>query len=86
YAFNEPAMPVDIHVHRISNRLGLVDTKTPEKTEEVLSKIVPKKYWLGLNNIFVMYGQNICRPSNPKCGYCDLSKMCKYFLSKKNIP
>ncbi|MDR4511294.1 MAG: endonuclease III [Nitrososphaeraceae archaeon] len=85
YAFNAPAMPVDIHVHRISNRIGLVETKTPEKTEEELSKIVPKKYWLDLNNIFVMYGQNICRPSNPKCGYCDLSNICKYFLSKKEI-
>lgn len=83
YAFNEPAIPVDVHVHRISNRIGLVDTKSPEKTEEELSNIVPKKYWLDLNNIFVMYGQNICIPSKPKCGYCDLSNMCKYFLSKK---
>ena len=59
YAFEKPAIPVDTHVHRISNRLGLVDTKTPEETEMELRKKIPKKYWLPINNTFVMYGQNI---------------------------
>jgi len=54
YAFEKPAIPVDTHVHRISNRLGLVDTKTPEETEMELRKKVPKKYWLPINNTFVM--------------------------------
>ncbi|MEK6929660.1 MAG: endonuclease III, partial [Thermoproteota archaeon] len=62
YAFDKPAIPVDIHVHRISNRLGLVDTKTPEETEQELMKKIPKKYWIEINDTFVMYGQNICKP------------------------
>src|SRR6266516_3930962 len=59
YGFNKAAIPVDIHVHRISNRLGLVNTKTPEKTEIELSRIISKKYWPEVNQTFVMYGQNI---------------------------
>ena len=79
YGFNKPAIPVDIHVHRISNRIGLVNTKTPEKTEIELNNIINKKYWLRLNNIFVMYGQNICLPVAPKCELCELKKMCKFY-------
>lgn len=79
YGFNIPAIPVDIHVHRISNRIGLVNTKTPEKTEIELNNIINKKYWLRLNNIFVMYGQNICLPVAPKCELCELKKMCKFY-------
>jgi len=62
YAFEQPAIPVDTHVHRISNRLGLVSTKMPEETEMELRKTIPKKFWLDINNTFVMYGQNICKP------------------------
>ena len=65
YAFNKPAIPVDTHVHRISNRIGIVKTQDVKKTEEELIKIVDKKYWLILNNIFVMYGQNICLTIRP---------------------
>ena len=83
YAFNKPAIPVDIHVHRISNRLGLVDSKTPEKTEEELTKIIDKKFWLEINNTFVMYGQNVCLPINPKCGICKLQKYCRYYNMNK---
>ena len=83
YAFNKPAIPVDIHVHRISNRLGLVDSKTPEKTEEELTKIIDKKFWLEINNTFVMYGQNVCLPINPKCGICKLQKYCRYYNTNK---
>lgn len=81
YGFNKPAIPVDIHVHRISNRLGLVNTKNPEKTEIELSKTINRKYWLKLNNTFVMYGQNICLPIKPNCKLCRLKKMCKFYHS-----
>ena len=82
YAFEKPAIPVDTHVHRISNRLGLVDTKTPEETEMELRKKVPKKYWLPINNTFVMYGQNICKPISPMCDVCKIRKNCNYFKTK----
>lgn len=72
YGFHEPAIPVDTHVHRISNRLGWVKTRTPEETETALTKLVPKKYWITLNELFVKFGKDICRPINPKCGLCDL--------------
>jgi endonuclease III len=81
YAFNEPAIPVDIHVHRISNRIGLVNTKNPKDTEAELTKIVDKKHWLVLNNTFVMYGQNICLPIKPRCKICGFTNICKYYMS-----
>ena len=81
YAFDKPAIPVDIHVHRISNRLGLVKTKAPEKTEEALEKLVDKKLWTRVNDTFVMYGQNICLPVRPNCKACDLKQECGYFTS-----
>nr|WP_048110599.1 endonuclease III [Nitrosarchaeum koreense] len=80
YAFDKPAIPVDIHVHRISNRLGLVNTKSPEETELVLMKKIPKKYWIKINDTFVMYGQNICKPINPMCNVCKIKKNCKYYI------
>jgi endonuclease III len=79
YGFNKPAIPVDTHVHRISNRMGLVNTKTPEKTEAELSNIIDRKHWIKLNNTFVMYGQNICLPVTPNCKLCELKKMCKFY-------
>ena len=82
YAFEKPAIPVDTHVHRISNRLGLVDTKTPEETEMALRGKIPKKYWLDINNTFVMYGQNICKPISPMCDVCKIRKTCNYFQIK----
>ena len=82
YAFEKPAIPVDTHVHRISNRLGLVDTKTPEETEMALRGKIPKKYWLDINNTFVMYGQNICKPISPMCDVCKIRKICNYFQTK----
>lgn len=81
YAFDKPAIPVDIHVHRISNRLGLVNTKSPEETELELMKKIPKKYWIKINDTFVMYGQNICKPVNPMCSVCKIKKNCKYYNS-----
>jgi endonuclease-3 len=79
YAFNKAAIPVDVHVHRISNRLGLVNTKTPEKTEIDLSYVIPRKYWLKVNQTFVMYGQNICTPIKPNCKLCKLKNTCKFY-------
>ncbi len=76
YAFEKPAIPVDIHVHRISNRLGLVKTKTPEETEFELMEKIPKRFWLEINDTFVMYGQNICKPISPMCDVCKIRKMC----------
>ncbi len=75
-AFGKDALGVDIHVHRISNRLGLVRTTTPEKTEKELLKIIPKKYIRSINRNFVAFGQSVCHPRNPSCGKCPLSKFC----------
>lgn len=83
YAFDKPAIPVDVHVHRISNRLGLVSTKTPEQTEYELSDIVDRRLWTKVNDTFVMYGQNICLPLRPNCKACDLRRMCKYFKANQ---
>ena len=82
YAFEKPAIPVDIHVHRISNRLGLVDTKNPEETEQELMSKIDKKYWIDINDTFVMYGQNICKPISPMCNVCKIKKSCKYYKIK----
>ncbi len=82
YAFDTPAIPVDTHVHRISNRLGLVDTKMPEETEMELRKKIPKKYWLQINDTFVMYGQNICKPISPMCSICKIKTKCNYYKTK----
>ena len=82
YAFEQPAIPVDIHVHRISNRLGLVETKNPEETEAQLMKIVPKKYWIDINDTFVMYGQNICKPVSPMCEVCQIKRDCKFYKTR----
>lgn len=82
YAFEKPAIPVDIHVHRISNRLGLVETKNPEETEQELMKKIQKKYWIEINDTFVMYGQNICKPISPMCDVCKIKRSCKYYKSK----
>ncbi|MDE1829518.1 MAG: endonuclease III [Thaumarchaeota archaeon] len=79
YAFDKPAIPVDTHVHRISNRLGLVHTKTPEDTEMELMRKIPREHWVRINDIFVMYGQNICKPISPMCSVCRIKKMCSYY-------
>ena len=76
YGFNKPAIPVDVHVHRISNRLGLIQTETPERTEIELAKITNKKYWIQINEYFVRFGQLICKPRNPMCNTCKFEKNC----------
>jgi endonuclease III len=75
-AFNKPAVCVDVHVHRICNRLGYVKTKTPFDTEMKLREILPVKYWTTFNSYVVSFGQNTCRPVNPKCGGCPLFASC----------
>ncbi len=79
YAFNKPAIPVDTHVHRISNRLGLVKTKKAEDTEAELVRTVPRRYWLELNDLFVRFGQTTCRPIGPRCGDCSITDVCEYY-------
>ena len=78
YAFRKPAIPVDTHVHRISNRLGIVKTKTPEQTEHELMRKIPKKYWIKINELFVKHGQTICNPIKPKCDKCVIIKLCDF--------
>ena len=85
YAFEKPAIPVDIHVHRISNRLGLVKTKNPEETELELMEKIDKKYWIEINDTFVMYGQNICKPISPMCDVCKIKRDCKYYKTTKSV-
>ncbi|MDI6704262.1 MAG: endonuclease III [bacterium] len=76
YGFGIPALPVDTHVHRISNRIGLVSTKDPVKTEIELKKVVPKRYWIYLNELLVKFGKDICKPINPKCNLCLIRELC----------
>lgn len=76
FAFNQPYIPVDIHCHRIPNRLGWLITKTPEQTEQVLIKILPRQYWFEFNGIFVLFGRTICTPVSPRCSICPIKRYC----------
>jgi len=85
YGFNKPAICVDVHVHRISNRVGLVETKNPEQTEETLKKMVPVKYWLEINDLMVQFGQTICKPISPLHDICPISDCCELYLNLVKI-
>ncbi len=74
--FNKPGICVDTHVHRISNRLGYVKTTTPEETETALRAKLPRRYWIGYNDLLVSFGQNICQPVSPRCSMCPVGKGC----------
>lgn len=76
--FNKPAICVDVHVHRIFNRLKYVKTKTPDETEMVLRKKLPKKYWIQINTYLVTLGQNVCKPTKPKCEICPIKNLCAF--------
>jgi len=76
YGFGKDAVAVDTHVHRISNRLGLVKTGTPEKTETELRRVLPKRHWKHINELLVRFGQDICRPIGPKCSLCPVFDFC----------
>lgn len=75
--YDIPAICVDTHVHRISNRLGWVRAATPGRSEEALKNIIPKNYWIDLNTILVTFGQNICLPLSPFCSRCNVFTLCK---------
>ncbi len=81
YGFRTAAIPVDVHVHRVSNRIGLVDTETPAETEADLTKIYKEKYWSDVNELFVRFGQTICKPLRPHCETCRVQSMCNYYES-----
>ena len=74
--YNKPGICVDTHVHRISNRLGIVKTKTPDETEFALMKVLPKKYWINYNDLLVTFGQNLCVPISPWCSKCPIKLHC----------
>ncbi|MBL7117704.1 MAG: endonuclease III [Candidatus Syntrophoarchaeum sp.] len=75
--YNKPGVAVDTHVHRISNRMGLVATKNPYQTEFALRKTLPKRYWIIFNDLLVMHGKTICTPISPKCSICPVTEHCK---------
>jgi endonuclease-3 len=78
-AYSKDVICVDTHVHRISNRIGLVRAKTPTETEFKLMEVVPRKYWREINYLMVGFGQVICKPTKPKCDVCKLKTICDYF-------
>lgn len=81
--FDTPAIAVDTHVHRVTNRLGWVTTKTPEKTEQALLALIPKKYQRPVNQVFVKLGRYICLPGKPRCWACPIADQCTF--TKKNL-
>src|SRR5262245_57570667 len=76
-AFQKAGIAVDTHVHRISNRLGYVKTKTADETEMALRKKLPRRYWLIYNDLLVSYGQNLCTPISPFCSKCKIAVYCR---------
>ncbi|WP_455369285.1 endonuclease III domain-containing protein [[Eubacterium] cellulosolvens] len=82
YGFHVPAIPVDIHVHRISNRLGIVNTNNPEDTELKLREYIKRRFWIQVNEEFVKFGQRICKPVKPRCKICELKKCCIWYNDK----
>jgi endonuclease-3 len=75
--FGRPGICVDTHVHRISNRLGYVRTPTPEATEMALRARLPRRYWIGYNDLLVSFGQNVCTPLSPRCSRCPVRALCR---------
>lgn len=84
FSFDKIVIPVDVNVHRVSNRLGWVNTQTAEKTEKELEKVLPKNYWRDLNGIFILHGKSICVPVSPKCSICPVKKYCPKIGVKKS--
>lgn len=78
--FDKPAICVDVHMHRIFNRLGYVKTKTPDETEFALRDKLPEKYWIEINELIVTHGQNVCKPQKPNCQNCPIEKYCKKII------
>ncbi len=81
--FNIPAIAVDTHVFRVSNRLGIANATSVEKTQKQLEKAVPKEFWINTHYALVLHGRYICKARNPKCGECNFKQKCKYYQNKK---
>jgi len=79
YGFGEPAIPVDTHVHRISNRLGIVKSRTPLQTEDQLMQYFDRKHWIEVNELMVRFGKTICKPIRPRCKVCRLRSHCDWY-------
>jgi len=77
FGFQRPGICVDTHVHRISNRLGFVRTTTPDETELALRATLPRRHWIGLNDLLVAFGQNLCTPLSPHCSRCPVARSCR---------
>ncbi len=74
--FGKPGICVDVHVHRISNRWGLIRTRNPEESEMALRRRLPRRYWIGYNDLLVAFGQNVCQPVSPRCSICPIARAC----------
>ena len=74
--FGLPGICVDTHVHRISNRLGWVRTRTPLETERALQKVLPRRWWIPVNGLLVAFGQRTCTPLSPRCSVCPIRRHC----------
>ncbi len=75
-AFDQDAICVDVHVHRICNRIGLIKTKTPDESETALRNTLPLQYWKTINSLLVLYGQQVCKPVSPHCSSCGINAFC----------
>ncbi|MDI6737825.1 MAG: endonuclease III [Nanoarchaeota archaeon] len=84
HAFQIPALPIDTHCHRIANRIGWAKTRTPEETEIALTKIIPRRYWIELNELLVKHGQSVCKPVSPFCSKCAIADYCKRINVKQS--
>jgi endonuclease-3 len=84
FVFNEPAIAVDTHVHRISNRLGIATTKAEHKTAEILERDTPDQYRWGAHEWLIGYGKYVCKARNPQCGKCMFTDICDYYKDRQN--
>lgn len=82
YGYGREALPIDTHCHRIPNRIGLIRTKTPEETERALGRIVPREYWVNVNEWFIRFGKEVCKPVGPRCGECNFTAFCGYYRGR----
>jgi len=82
YGYGINALPVDTHVHRIANRLGLVSTTKAEETEEALKKLLSEELWSYVNDLFIAFGRDVCKPIAPRCGDCSFKACCRYYTSR----
>ena len=82
-AFNKPAIAVDTHVFRVSNRIGIVNTKTPEKTEFALMEAIQKKRWSHSHHLLIFHGRRMCKARNPECGICPIKSDCNYYIGRE---